>query len=58
MNVAISDNDILNTNIRLPRMADQLGTVNVAVKRDHKYPTFKNPELVFKLRRLTERDEN
>ena len=46
VNVAISDNDILNTNIRLPRMSDKLGTVNVAIKRDHQYPTYRKPELV------------
>ena len=45
-NIPISDNDILNTNIRLPRMADDLGTINVTLKRDFKYGAFRHPEVI------------
>ena len=46
-NVAISDNDILKTALKLPRMPNELGTVNVAVKRRLKDPKcYKPPELI------------
>ena len=46
-NVPISDNDILKTALKLPRMPNELGTVNVAVKRRLKDPKcYKPPELI------------
>ena len=47
VNVPISDSDVLKTAMILPRGADKLATVNVAVKRELKSKwCYKGPELV------------
>ena len=45
-NVAISDSDVLKSCTFLPRMEDQLGTVNVAFKRKRKGYCYRKPELI------------
>ena len=45
-NVPIQDEDILKTAGVLPRMEDELGTVNVAFKRKRKGPYYKKAELI------------
>ena len=46
VNVPISDTDLLKSCTYLPRMGNQLGTVNVAFKRRRKGYYYRKPELV------------
>ena len=47
VNVKISDSDIIKTTTQLPRKTNELGVVNVAMKREMKSPYyFKSPELI------------
>ena len=46
VNVPISDTDLLKSCTFLPRMGDELGTVNVAFKRKRKKFYYRKPELV------------
>ena len=47
VNVKISDSDLVKTATQLPRTANELGTVNVCMKRELKSPNyFKMPELI------------
>ena len=45
-NVAIEDTDVLKSCSSLPRMDNQLGTVNVAFRRSRKGYTYRKPELI------------